>query len=122
MINMAQILIVDDDAAMRRLLTVTLSHQWMVREAWDGEIALDWVRRYQPRVVLVALSLPGSLSGLDLLQAIKTHSSTQSIRVVALADRVDAVQQRLAQEGGADAYFMKPLNPNQLKHWIQTHC
>ncbi len=118
---MVQVLIVDNHAEMRRLLTVTLSSEWSVQEAWDGETALDHVRRYQPGVVLIAVSLTGAMSGFDLLQAIKSHETTRSVRVVMLADQLDTAQQSLAQERGADAYFIKPLHAMQLKNWIQSH-
>lgn len=118
---MVQVLIVDDHADMRRFLTVSLSPRWSVQEAWDGETALDWVRRYQPGVVLIAVSLAGSLSGLDLLSAIKSNAATQAIRVVMLAERLVAAEQHQAEQLGADAYFIKPLNPMQLTNWIQRH-
>ena len=118
---MYQVLIVDDHADIRRLLTVTLSSEYTLLEAADGATALDLVRRMHPQVVLLDEMLPGSISGLSILQAIKSDPLTRDIQVAMVSARGQAADQKLANQLGADAYFIKPFSPMQVKAWVRSH-
>ena len=118
---MLQVLIVDDHASIRRLLTVTLSNEFTVQETWVGETALDIVRRFNPKIVLIEPQLPGAMSGFELLHAIKSNPATSNIHVAMVAKRGETADQQKAESLGASAYFIKPFNPVQLKAWVRSH-
>ncbi len=118
---MLQVLIVDDHASIRRLLTVTLSNEFTVQEAWVGENALDIVRRFNPKIVLIEPQLSGLMNGFDLLEAIKSNPATQGIQVAMVAASSEASDQKKAEALGASAYFIKPFNAVQLKTWVRSH-
>ncbi len=117
---MSHVLIVDDHADIRRLLCVTLSAEYSILEASDGVTALDMVRRFHPRVVLLDVLIHGGMDGFQVLQAIKSNALTQNIRVAMVSERGLAVDQQMAEKLGADAYFVKPFSPVQLKAWIRN--
>lgn len=118
---MSQVLIVDDHADIRRLLSVTLSTEFSVHEAWDGEAAIDLVRRFHHQVVLLDVMLPGSMDGFQILSLLKSDPLTRDIRVAMVSARGQQSDQKTAEKLGADAYFIKPFSPMQVKSWIRSH-
>ncbi len=58
---MHYVLIVDDHADIRRLLSITLGKQYEIIEADNGTAALYAIRRYQPKVVLLDVMMPGEV-------------------------------------------------------------
>ena len=116
---MPQILIVDDHADIRRLLSITLGKQYEILEAENGSAALDAIRRYHPSVVLLDVMMPGELDGLQVLDAIKSNPETRDILVAMVTARGQTADSDEARKRGADAYFIKPFSPLQVVAWIR---
>lgn len=116
---MNYVLIVDDHADIRRLLSVTLGRKFDIIEAESGEAALLAVRKYHPSVVLLDVMLPGEVDGLRVLDAIKGDAETKAIKVAMVSARGQDVDVQQAKGRGADAYFVKPFSPLQVVGWIQ---
>jgi CheY-like chemotaxis protein len=117
--NMAHILIVDDHADIRRLLSITLGKQYEILQADNGEAALDVVRRCHPAVVLLDVMMPGPMDGLQVLEAIKTNPHTADIVVAMVTARGQLADRDEAKRRGADAYFIKPFSPLQVVNWVR---
>ena len=102
-----RVLVVDDEANLRRMLRSLLQAEgWLVDEAGGAEEALIRVKQNQPDVVLLDLVLPGD-SGLDLLPRLKKASpDTPVIMMSGEANLSDAVQ---ATREGAFHFLEKPL-------------
>ncbi len=76
---MAKILIADDDAANRLLLTTLLRHAGhSVIEAADGDAALERVKAERPELALVDLSMPG-LSGSEVIRRIRSDPTNDGV-------------------------------------------
>jgi CheY-like chemotaxis protein len=116
---MPQILIVDDHADIRRLLSITLGKQYEILEAENGAAALDSIRRFHPKVVLLDVMMPGELNGLQVLDAIKGSPLTSDILVAMVTARGQVADSDEARKRGADAYFIKPFSPLQVVAWIR---
>ena len=116
---MTYVLIVDDHADIRRLLSVTLGRKYDVIEAETGESALRAVRKYRPSVVLLDVMLPGEMDGLHVLDEIKGDAETKATKVAMVSARGQDVDVQEAKGRGADAYFVKPFSPLQVVEWIQ---
>lgn len=116
---MNYILIVDDHADIRRLLSITLGKQFEIIEADNGTAALYAIRRYQPKVVLLDVMMPGEIDGLQVLEAIKSNPKTRSTLVAMVTARGQQVDSDEASRRGADAYFIKPFSPMQVVSWIR---
>jgi len=101
------ILLVDDDALMRRGLAFSLEQAgYQVTTAATGEDAVDIVRRTPPDVVLLDIGLPG-MDGLDALRHIREEGDLPVIFLTARRRELDEI---VGLELGADDYITKPFN------------
>lgn len=101
------ILLVDDDALMRRGLAFNLEQAgYQVSSAANAEDALDIARRNTPDVVLLDIGLPG-MDGLDALRHLKEELG---IPVIFLTARRRELDEIVGLELGADDYITKPFN------------
>ena len=115
---MKKILIVDDNAQMRRLLTITLNNDYEVIEACDGEDALAKIQNLKPDAVLLDVMMPGQLDGMQVLNVIKKdplHVNTLVAMVTACDRSADC---DFGHQLGADAYFIKPFSPLSMVRWL----
>jgi DNA-binding response OmpR family regulator len=105
------ILVVDDDALMRRSLAFTLEQAgYRVSSADCAEDALALARREPPDLILLDIGLPG-MDGLDALRRFQAQADTPIIFVSARRRELD---QALGLELGADDYVTKPFDTNVL--------
>lgn len=105
------ILIVDDDALMRRSLAFSLEQAgYRVSSAANAEDALAQARRVPPDLVLLDISLPG-MDGLEAVRQFKNQSDTPVIFLTARRRNLDEV---LGLELGADDYVTKPFDVDVL--------
>ena len=105
------ILVVDDDALMRRSLGLQLEQAgYRVNTAGSAEDALAFSQRDRPDLVLLDMGLPG-MDGLDALRLFKQQADTPVIFVTARRRELDTI---LGLELGADDYITKPFNPDVL--------
>lgn len=108
----ANILVVDDEPAIRRLLRTSLSSQgFQVLEAADGKHALAEIERSQPDLVILDLGLP-DISGLDLIRTVRAGGS--AIPILVLSSRADETGKVEALDLGADDYVTKPFGTGEL--------
>ncbi len=116
---MHYILIVDDHADIRRLLSITLGKQYAVLEADNGVAALQTLHKHKPMAVLLDVMMPGELDGLQVLDAIRADPETRHILVAMLTARGQQGELDEAHLRGADAYFIKPFSPLQVANWLR---
>jgi DNA-binding response OmpR family regulator len=101
------ILLVDDDALMRRSLAFNLEQAgYQVHTAANAEDALLFVQRSPPDLVLLDIALPG-MDGLDALRQIKAQ---RDLPVIFLTGRRRELDEVLGLELGADDYITKPFD------------
>ena len=101
------ILLVDDDALMRRSLAFHLEQAgYQVQAAANAEDALAMVRHTPPDLVLLDIGLPG-MDGLDALRQLKAQGSLPVIFLTARRRELDEV---VGLELGADDYITKPFD------------
>jgi len=108
---MNYILIVDDHADIRRLLSITLGKQFEIIEADNGTAALYAIRKYHPMVVLLDVMMPGDIDGLQVLDTIKSNPATQNILVAMVTARGQQADRDEANRRGADATSSSPSAP-----------
>src|SRR5256885_17219024 len=99
-----RVLVVDDDARMRRLLQATLQQiQCTAILAEDGETALTLVHDQQPDAVLLDVNLPG-LDGIQVCEALRHDPATARLPIIMLTGRGDEEAESRARAAGASAY------------------
>jgi len=107
-----KILLVDDEAMIRRLLTLKLSKQgYHCEEAGSAVAALDKMGTYQADLIMLDMKMPG-MSGMDLLPKLKAiYPDTAVIMATAVAEANLAIQ---CMRLGADDYITKPFNLDEV--------
>ncbi|WP_341529500.1 response regulator transcription factor [Nostoc sp. UHCC 0302] len=113
--NKEKILVVDDEANIRRILKTRLSMiGYDVVLASDGEEALEAFRSCNPDLVVLDVTMP-KLDGYDVCQELRKESDTPIIMLTALGDISDRIT---GLEFGADDYMVKPFSPRELESRI----
>ena len=110
--NDALILVVDDDARLRDLLSRYLvENGFRVSTAEHAADARERLRLLQPDLIVMDVSMPGE-SGLDLTEA---HRRDNAVTPILLLTALGAPEDRIAGfEAGADDYLAKPFDPREL--------
>ena len=117
------ILIVDDSAAIRKILQKVLSQSNLpfgaILEAVDGLEAIERLREKKVGIVLSDINMP-NMDGLALLTEMRAHPVWKSIPVIIVS--TEASQQRVmeAVELGAAGYVRKPFTVDQIKDKIAS--
>ncbi|MDQ6670958.1 MAG: response regulator transcription factor [Chloroflexota bacterium] len=105
------VLIVDDDARVRQLLTWTLEHQFQVVAAADGMTALETARQIKPDLYLIDVGMP-DMSGIELCRQLRAEDVISPILMLTgFSGEEDKVA---GLEAGADDYQTKPFASREL--------
>ena len=105
------VLVVDDDPNIRRLMRLYLEKDgFTVREAERGDTAVEEFHRLPPDLVLLDVMLPGQ-DGYQVLKAIRKTGNIPVIMVTARGETFDKV---LCLELGADDYIVKPFDGKEM--------
>jgi CheY-like chemotaxis protein len=111
-----RILICDDDVTVRLLFRVVLNNDYEFCEASDGEDALDLARRLRPDLVLLDVMLPRA-NGLDVLEELRRDPRFRDVPKVVVSASPE--QEDAALAAGADRFFTKPFEPDELKNAVE---
>ncbi|HJS98698.1 MAG TPA: response regulator transcription factor [Terriglobales bacterium] len=105
------ILVVDDEPQITRVLKTTLSSQgYTTRTAGDGKEALQAMKDWIPDLVITDLRMP-RMDGLDLCRHIREQSQ---VPIIVLSVKGEEKTKVEALDAGADDYVTKPFNINEL--------
>ena len=107
------ILIVDDNADMRRYLRTLLADKYYVIEASDGANGLSIANESVPDLIVSDVMMP-VIDGLSFCRKIKEEPMTSHIPVILLTARSTESQQLEGLDSGADAYMTKPFSSQLL--------
>ena len=109
--NNPLILIVEDDAPIRNLITTTLkAHEYKYLTAQNGENAIMQASSHNPDIVLLDLGLP-DIDGIEVIKKIRTWSEMPIIVISARSEDNDKIE---ALDAGADDYLTKPFSVEEL--------
>jgi two-component system, OmpR family, KDP operon response regulator KdpE len=105
------ILVVDDEPQITRVLKTTLSsHGYAARTASDGDEALQIMKEWNPDLVITDLRMP-NMDGLDLCRHVRKKSR---VPIIVLSVKGEERTKVEALDAGADDYVTKPFNVNEL--------
>ena len=111
MSNKPMILVVEDDAAVRNLVAVTLeTRDYRYHLAQNGAEALIEATTHQPDVILLDLGLP-DMDGVEIIRKVRSWSSMPIIVISARSEDSDKVE---ALDAGADDYLTKPFSVDEM--------
>jgi DNA-binding response OmpR family regulator len=108
-----RILVVDDEEDNVEIISHFLEQEgYRVDRAYDGEQALEAVRRHNNDVDLIVLDImmPGK-DGYEVVQALRSRAETEHIPIIFLSAKIEEEDQVKGLMLGADAYLTKPVPP-----------
>ena len=109
--NKLLVLVVEDDAPVRNLITTTLkAHDYRYLTAENGETAILQVTSHNPDVIFLDLGLP-DMDGVEVIKKVRTWSNTPIIVISARSEDTDKID---ALDAGADDYLTKPFSVEEL--------
>jgi two-component system KDP operon response regulator KdpE len=110
-LNAANILVVDDEPQIRRVMRATLSAQgYVISEAKTGEEAVESIRNERPDLILLDVNMPG-MGGIEACREIRRMSDAPIIMLTVRNAERDKVS---ALDAGADDYVVKPFSIEEL--------
>ena len=109
--NKNLILVVEDDAPVRNLITTTLkAHDYRYLTAPSGEAAIVEASSHNPDIMLLDLGLP-DVDGVEVIKKVRTWSNMPILVISARSEDMDKIE---ALDAGADDYLTKPFSVEEL--------
>ncbi len=116
----ASILVVEDEEAIRILLTYNLeSEGYRVRSTAQGEDVAFLVRDERPDLIILDWMLPG-MSGIEVCRMLRSREETRSVPIIMLTARSEEAERVRGLATGADDYLVKPFSVPELLARIKT--
>jgi CheY-like chemotaxis protein len=123
MLNPTRILLVEDDPNDIELIQLAFEQSNFVNQmdiVTDGEQALQYLHGQRdsplPRLILLDLKLP-KINGVQVLQAIRSHSLTQNLVVVVMTSSAEDQDIYACYQLGVNSYIVKPLD---FQHFMEV--
>jgi DNA-binding response OmpR family regulator len=115
---MGTVLIIDDDADLRRLFAITLGRAGFATvTAPDGLLGLDLARAGAPSVVVMDLEMPG-MNGWEVLEQLRADPDTAAVPVVLVTGR--PIPEDQVRGARLHAYLQKPVALGRLLAAVQS--
>jgi sigma-B regulation protein RsbU (phosphoserine phosphatase) len=118
--NRTRILVVDDEADISTVLSVTLRRAgFEVQTAGDGIEAIEAIHREPPDLVILDVMMPRA-DGLETLKRIREHGPTVHLPVIMLSAKAQLADKIRGFDRGADDYVAKPFEPAEMLVRVQS--
>ena len=108
------VLVVDDDEPVRAVISAAAeSFGCIVIAVASGETALDYLKKSAPDVVVSDYSMPGGMTGIDLLRAIRSDPGLKAIPFILATG--GGITKSQAMEAGCNVFLAKPVSLSVLE-------
>ena len=112
---MKKLLIVDDEPGIRKLVNSTLRLSgYQIFQAESGQKAIQIARAERPDLIIMDITMPGDIDGLEATHILKNDPETKGITIIILTARIQEADLEKGLKAGADDYFTKPFSPLAL--------
>ena len=114
---MKKLLIVDDEAHIRMLISQTLED--LEDEGVDfftaenGADALELIREEEPNLVFLDVMMP-KMNGMEVCRQVKQELGLKNVFIILLTAKGQELDRMKGQEVGANLYMTKPFDPDEL--------
>ena len=117
------ILIVDDNPVNMKLIRILLTGEgYDARTASDAGEALEVLKEFSPRLILMDIQLPG-MDGLELTRRLKADPVTRDIKILGLTAYAMKGDEEKILAAGCDGYVSKPIDtrtlPELILHYLE---
>ncbi|ODO09252.1 hypothetical protein I350_02852 [Cryptococcus amylolentus CBS 6273] len=114
------VLVVEDNVDMRKYIAQLFAPHCTVLQASDGKQAFDMAVKKPPNLILADVLMP-KMSGMELLQAIRSHPDTRIVPIVLISAVAGDEPRMEALLNGAEDYMAKPFKPKELLARVHLH-
>jgi len=114
------ILVVDDTESNIDILVESLSDDYEVSVAMDGESALEIVAEEPPDLILLDIMMP-DMDGYEVCEKLKSDEKTKSIPIIFLSGATDDASKEKGLALGAVNYITKPIDKNIVLSKLKEH-
>jgi CheY-like chemotaxis protein len=115
-----KLLIVDDIGQLRKLVRYTVGYGlYEVHEAANGAEGIEKAKSLVPDIMILDVMMP-DMSGFQVCAAVKQDPRLKSVFVVLLSARDQPADIEEGKRAGADAYVVKPFDPQKLLEIIES--
>ncbi len=113
------LMIVDDSASMRQMVTFTLKDAgYEVIAAGNGREALDKLDGTRISMVITDLNMP-EMDGLELIRQLRGKPGYKFVPIVMLTTESQEAKKQAGKEAGASGWMVKPFKPEQLVETVR---
>ena len=117
---MATILVVEDTASERQLITNYLQESgYVVFNATNGQEALEQIQSRKPDAIITDLVMPG-MSGLELCRNLRKNPATQTLPIVACTSKDQELDRLWGMKQGITLYITKPFNRDDIVRAVKS--
>lgn len=114
-----QVLVVDDDPLMHRLLQHHLARAgYQMLSATNGREAIEIVSREHPGLIVMDVMMP-DVNGMAALRELKKEDATKTIPVIVITANSHAIVSKESELAGGAVFMTKPFSPAQLLNEIR---
>lgn len=114
-----KILIIDDEPDLVEMLSMRLeANGYQVIISFDGQEGFDKARAEEPDLIILDLMLP-KIDGYKICRMLKLDEKYKDIPVILFTARTQESDIKLGKDAGADAYLIKPFEPQILLEQIK---
>ena len=114
-----KVLYIEDNADNRRLVQkVLLTKGYDVLLAEDGTTGWAMIQAYSPKLILLDISLPGEIDGLEIAARTKKLLGTNHTWIIAITASAMVGDREHFLNNGCDDYMAKPISVNGLLHKV----
>ncbi len=109
-----KLLLADDSVTIQKVVELVLADEgFEIRNASDGQEALEILKEFRPDIVLADVEMP-KMNGYQLCEKIKSDPETKDIPVILLAGAFEPIDEELLQDVKANDYLVKPFESEEL--------
>ena len=85
----------------------------VVHDAEDGVVALDWLNRHIPDLVITDINMP-NMDGFGLIEALRKQDRYRDMPILVLSTESSDEKKVRARDAGATGWIVKPFDPDKL--------
>ncbi|HKJ87730.1 MAG TPA: response regulator [Gammaproteobacteria bacterium] len=116
---MKKILIVDDQADIRRLVELVVgSADRIILTAANGADAISIARKEVPDLIFMDIMMPGEVDGYQATRVLKADVKTARCPIIAMTAKISREEREQALTSGVDAFLGKPFQLTELREKI----
>lgn len=119
-LSQCRVMVVDDMETNIDLLVETLSDEYQISVAMDGESALEYVAESPPDLILLDIMMPG-MDGYEVIRRLKRDEATREIPVIFCTAMSETEDEEKGLKLGAVDYIRKPFSPPIVQARVKNH-